>query len=95
MNEAARVTDLQQCPMCDGTKPHEGGANVDGAATVRIGGLPAAVVGSMCRCLSPKTASIVTGSATVRICGRPAARRGDSTDHGGTIRSGCPIVRLG
>jgi len=95
MNEAARVADLQQCPLCDGTKSHMGGAIVDGAVTVRIGGLPAALVGSVCMCLSPKTATVATGSATVRICGRPAARRGDSTDHGGTIRTGCPTVRLG
>ena len=52
MLPAARVTDLHVCPMqTPGIVPipHVGGPIVGpGAATVLIGGLPAAVEGDMC-----------------------------------------------
>jgi uncharacterized Zn-binding protein involved in type VI secretion len=95
MSPVARMTDIHTCPMCDGAKPHVGGAILDGTPTVRVGGLPVATVGSACSCLSPKTATIITGSGNVRVCGKPAVRQGDSTDHAGTVRTGFLTVRVG
>lgn len=92
---AARVTDPHLCPMFDGPKPHVGGPIVGpGAATVLIGGLPAAVVGDSCVCAGPPDA-IVAGSSTVLIAGMPAARMGDACAHGGSIVMGLPTVNLG
>lgn len=64
------------------------------AATVIIGGLPAARVGDSAICVGP-TDTIATGSASVLIEGRLAARVGDTTAHGGTILCGCPTVLIG
>ena len=92
---AARVTDMHVCPMVTGTVLHVGGPVLPpGAATVLIGGMPAACVGDMCVCTGPPD-SIIMGSATVLIGGKPAARMGDSTAHGGTIVIGCPTVLIG
>jgi len=92
---AARVSDMHVCPMFNGPSPHVGGPVLPpGAATVLIGGLPAACVGDMCTCAGPPD-SIVAGSGTVLIGGKPAARMGDSTAHGGTIVIGCPTVIIG
>jgi uncharacterized Zn-binding protein involved in type VI secretion len=62
--------------------------------TVLIGGMPAAVVGTMAVCLGPPN-SIVQGSTTVLIGGMPAARLGDAMAHGGQIVSGCFTVMIG
>lgn len=95
MPPAARVGDLHTCPMSDGPKPHVGGpVTGPGAATVMIGGMPAAVVGDMCTCVGPPD-TIAAGSATVMIGGKPAARMGDSTAHGGVITVGSPTVMIG
>lgn len=95
MPMAARVTDMHVCPMVTGTVPHVGGPITGpGAASVLIGGMPAAVVGDMASCSGPPDV-IVIGSATVLIAGKPAARMGDSTAHGGTITLGCPTVMIG
>jgi uncharacterized Zn-binding protein involved in type VI secretion len=95
MPMAARVTDLHVCPMSDGPKPHVGGPIVGpGAATVLIGGMPAAVMGDACICVGPPD-SIILGSATVLIGGKPAARMGDSCAHGGTIVAGFAQVMIG
>jgi len=96
MPSAARITDLHTCPMVNpGGVPHVGGPVVGpGAATVIIGGMPAAVVGDMLVCVGPPD-SIVKGSATVLIGGRPAARQGDLTAHGGVIVAGHPTVQIG
>jgi uncharacterized Zn-binding protein involved in type VI secretion len=95
---AARVGDLHLCPMMTPAVvpiPHVGGPILPpGTPTVFIGGMPAAVVGSMCLCVGPPD-SIVMGSATVLIGGMPAARLGDSTAHGGTITLGCFTVLIG
>ena len=95
---AARLTDMHVCPMSvPGTPPipHVGGPIIGpGAATVLIGGMPAAGVGDMLVCIGPPD-SIVTGSATLFITGKPAARMGDSTAHGGSIVAGCPTVLIG
>lgn len=92
---AARINDMHVCPMVTGTVPHVGGPILPpGSPTVLIGGMPAAVVGSMCVCTGPPD-SIVMGSTTVLIGGQPAARMGDSTAHGGTIIAGLPTVLIG
>jgi uncharacterized Zn-binding protein involved in type VI secretion len=93
---AARVSDMHTCPMVNpGGVPHVGGPVIPpGEPTVLIGGIPAAVVSSMCTCTGPPD-SIVKGSATVIIGGKPAARVGDTTAHGGTITVGCPTVMFG
>lgn len=87
---------MHTCPMVDpGPKPHVGGPVVGpGAATVLIGGQPAAVVGDMCTCVGPPD-TIVKGSATVLIGGKPAARMGDMTAHAGVIVAGQPTVMIG
>ena len=98
MLPAARLTDMHVCPMVTpGTPPipHVGGPVVGpGAATVLIGGMPAAVMGDMCVCVGPPD-TIAKGSATVLIGGKPAARMGDMTAHGGSIVAGCPTVLIG
>jgi uncharacterized Zn-binding protein involved in type VI secretion len=99
MPAAARLTDLHTCPMQTPAGPvqipHVGGPITGpGAATVLIGGLPAACVGDSCVCVGPPD-TIVKGSATVLIGGKPAARMGDSTAHGGTIAVGFPTVQIG
>lgn len=95
MPPAARLTDPHVCPMVTGIVPHVGGPIVGpGAATVLIGGMPAAVMGDSVTCVGPPD-TIVKGSATVMIMNKPAARLGDSTAHGGTIVMGCPTVMIG
>jgi len=102
MPPAARLTDPHACPQqTPGTPPvpHVGAPIIGpGAGTVLIGGLPAAVVGSMAGCTAPPPANfdaITQGSATVLIGGLPAARAGDATAHGGSITAGCPTVIIG
>lgn len=92
---AARVSDMHVCPMVTGVVPHVGGPILPpGAATVLIGGLPAARVGDMATCVGPPDV-IVLGSMTVLIMGQPAARMGDMTAHGGNIVLGLPTVLIG
>jgi uncharacterized Zn-binding protein involved in type VI secretion len=75
--------------------PHVGGPIMGpGAPTVLIGGLPAAILGTIATCVGPPDA-IIKGSSTVLIMGLPAARLGDSTAHGGSIVAGCPTVLIG
>ena len=95
MPPAARLTDMQTCPMVTGVVPHVGGPIVGpGEATVLIAKMPAAVVGDNCICVGPP-ATIAKGSATVMIGGKPAARMGDTTSHGGSIVVGAPTVIIG
>jgi len=95
MPPAARMTDFQTCPMLDGPVPHVGGILSDPvAATVMIGGLPAAFIGTLGICEGPPT-TVISGSATVMVENMPAARMGDSTDHGGLITTGCETVMIG
>jgi uncharacterized Zn-binding protein involved in type VI secretion len=95
---AARITDLQTCPMATPALPpipHVGGPIIGpGVPTVLIANLPAAVIGDSCVCVGPPS-TIIKGSATVMIGGKPAARMGDATSHGGTIVLGCPTVMIG
>jgi uncharacterized Zn-binding protein involved in type VI secretion len=65
---AARVGDLQVCPMVDGVKPHVGGPiSGPGSITVLIGGLPAARLGDMTVCVGPPGAIVGPGCPTVLI----------------------------
>ena len=94
MPPAARVTDLHVCPAVTGVVPHVGGPILPpGAATVLIGGLPAARVGDMATCVGPPS-TIILGSFKVMIGKKPAARMGDTTAHGGKITLGCPTVLI-
>lgn len=95
MPPAARLTDMQTCPMVTVLVPHVGGPIIGpGEPTVLIAKLPAAVMGDNCVCVGPPS-SIVKGSATVMIGGKPAARMGDQTAHGGVIVVGAPTVMIG
>jgi uncharacterized Zn-binding protein involved in type VI secretion len=94
MPPAARIGDMHTCPMFDGPKPHVGGPVAQGVPTVIVGGMPAAVVGSICTCAGPPDA-VAMGSTTVLIGGQPAARLGDQTVHGGVITVGLPTVIIG
>jgi uncharacterized Zn-binding protein involved in type VI secretion len=82
--------------MVSGVVPHVGGPLLPpGAPTVLIGGLPAAVLGTLATCAGGP-ATVILGSMTVLIGGQPAARVGDSTAHGGAIvPPGCPTVIIG
>lgn len=94
MPPAARVLDTHVCPMVTGVVPHVGGPIATGSPTVLIGGMPAAIAGSVCVCVGPPD-SITMGSGSVLIGGMPAARAGDITAHGGSIVVGCPTVIIG
>lgn len=95
MPSAARMGDMHTCPMSDGPKPHVGGPILGpGAATVLIGGQPAAIMGDSATCTGPPD-SLTKGSATVTITGKPAVRMGDMTSHGGVVTVGCPTVIIG
>ena len=98
MPPAARLTDMQTCPMVTPGLPpipHVGGPVVGpGVPNVLIGKLPASVVGDMATCVGPPD-TIVKGSATVTISGRPAVRVGDTTAHGGAVVLGCLNVMIG
>lgn len=91
---AARITDMHVCPLVNGVVPHVGGPITLGAATVLIGGLPAARVTDMATCVGPPD-TIILGSLTVLIENLPAARMGDQTAHGGTIVAGNLQVLIG
>jgi len=70
---AARVGDMQTCPMQDPMpppsppKPHVGGPIAMGSATVMIGKMPAARVGDTVTCASPVPNTIAMGCPTVII----------------------------
>lgn len=101
---AARLGDnvLQTAPHCHAPihpaelampMPHPAAplAIVDGVATVRIGGQPAAVVGgqtapcSLASCVPGGPGLLAKGSGTVRIGKRPAVRVGDATTHASCV----------
>lgn len=95
MPPAARITDMQTCPMVTGIVPHVGGPIIGpGVPTVLICGLPAAVVSDSATCVGPPS-TLVKGSATVMIGGKPSVRIGDTTSHGGSVVMGAPTVIVG
>jgi len=96
MPPAARVGDMHTCPLVNpGGVPHVGGPiSGPGAATVLIGGMPAAKATDIAVCAGPPDV-LVPGSSTVLIGGMPAVRQGDTTAHGGTVMVGLPTVVIG
>ncbi len=79
---------------------HPGMITGPGVPTVRIKGLPAAVVGDQHTCAFPVPPghapnAIASGSARVRIKGRWAARVGDPCACGAKIEVGIPTVNIG
>jgi len=88
MLPAARVTDMIVSTATTGAPAP---ILPPGAATVLIGGLPAARMGDTCG-----VDAIVKGSATVLIGGLPAARITDLTAVGGAVMPpGAPTVLIG
>jgi uncharacterized Zn-binding protein involved in type VI secretion len=89
---AARVGDVTN---------HGGVVVGPGAATVLIGGMPAAVMTDMHACAlppaghQPTSSPFVIGSTTVMIGGIPAVRVGDSCGCGASAVVGCPTVSVG
>jgi uncharacterized Zn-binding protein involved in type VI secretion len=64
---AARVGDLQVCPLADGPKPHGGGVIGAGCPNVLIGGMPAARVGDPTICVGPTGTVAPPGCPNVLI----------------------------
>jgi uncharacterized Zn-binding protein involved in type VI secretion len=99
MPEAARVfVDSTECPLeTPGTPPtpHEGGPILGpGAPTVTIGYSPAALETEVVVCIGAPDA-LGPGATTVLICDLSPARKGDLTEHGAEITSGCMTVKIG
>ncbi|WNG29416.1 type VI secretion protein [Cystobacter fuscus] len=97
MPPAARVGDLQSCPLVNpGPVPHIGGPVSTGEDTVIIEGQPAARVGdpALCTGVGSETA-LGSGSPTVIIGRQKAARLGDTSCHGGKIVTGAATVFIG
>lgn len=92
MSAAARVGD---------TTIHGGTIIGPGAATVLIGGMPAAVATDNHVCPIPPNTGHLTnsifpsGSATVLIAGKPAIRTTDTCLCGAMAAAGCPTVIIG
>lgn len=92
MPPAARVGDVST---------HGGVITGPGAATVLIGGMPAAVVGDTHTCSLPPSGHQPTvspfpiGSATVLVAGRFALRTTDACLCGAMAAVGAPTVMLG
>lgn len=92
MPAAARVGD---------TTNHGGTITGPGAATVLIGGMPAAVAGDMHVCILPPVSHQPTvspfpmGSATVLFGGKPALRTTDACICGAMAVVGAPTVMIG
>jgi uncharacterized Zn-binding protein involved in type VI secretion len=91
MATAARVGDMTN---------HGGTVTGPGAATVTIGGQPAAVAGDMHSCplgsnAHPPASPFPMGSSSVRIGGVPALRTSDACGCGATPAVGLPSVTIG
>jgi uncharacterized Zn-binding protein involved in type VI secretion len=79
---------------------HPGTITGPGVLTVLIGGMPAAVVGTMHTCAFPPPpphppTPVAKGSTTVYIGGRFAARVGDTAACGAPIIAGEMTVQIG
>lgn len=88
--------------VCVGDTSTHGGTIVGpGAATVLIGGKPAAVAGDMHVCSlppqghQPTVSAFPSGSATVLFAGKPALRTTDACACGAMAAVGQPTVSLG
>jgi uncharacterized Zn-binding protein involved in type VI secretion len=92
---AARVTDMQTCPMVTGIVPHVGGPITLGCFTVLVSAMPQARITDMHTCVGPPGV-MALGSFTVLVGGMPASRVGDATAHGGVVVGpGAPTVLIG
>ncbi len=92
---AARIGDMQVCPMVTGIVPHVGGPITLGVPTVLTLSMPQATIGDMHQCVGPPGA-MALGSFTVLVSGQPASRMGDVTAHGGSVVGpGAPTVLIG
>ncbi len=82
---------------------HGGVVTGPGAATVLIGGMPAAVMGDLHTCAIVSTlvtphipsSPFLIGSTTVLICGKPAIRVTDVCLCGANAAVGCSTVVIG
>jgi uncharacterized Zn-binding protein involved in type VI secretion len=88
--------------VCVGDTSTHGGTIVGpGAATVLIGGKPAAVAGDMHICSlppqghQPTASAFPSGSATVLFGGKPALRTTDTCACGAMAAVGQPTVSIG
>lgn len=96
MLPAARLTDMHTCPMWTAVVPHIGGPiGGPGAATILIGGMPAATMGTTTVCVGPPD-STMASAVNVLAANKPICRLTDLTSHGGVIVGpGCPTVLIG
>ena len=92
MAAGARVGDITN---------HGGTIAGPGCMTVKIGGMPAAVLGDNHICVIPPNTGHITsspfpmGSSTVMIGGKPAIRTTDTCICGAMSAVGCPTVQIG
>ena len=82
------------CPEKCGGVPHVGGPITGGHDSVKINGVPVALVGDDCAC-SCATDTITTGSSLFTINGIPVAIVGSKTAHGGVVVDGDASVMIG
>jgi uncharacterized Zn-binding protein involved in type VI secretion len=91
---AAFMGSLHVCPSVTVIVPHVGGPVIGTAATVLVGGPPAATIGDISVCVGPPDAVAAT-SVTVMAQGKPMARMTDPCGHGGKIMLGMPTIIVG
>lgn len=88
---------MHVCPKVDpGPKPHVGGPVVNaGQSHVKYNGIPWAVEGGNCICTGmPGPDKHQKGSSKVKINGKGVMRIGDTTQHGGKIVTGIPLINV-
>lgn len=86
---AARLFEVNGCPV------HGLGKAYEGAANVHVNGRWSVRGSDKCACPGGPDDVVVTGAATVHINGRPAARLTSKTMHGGGPIPGSPNVLIG
>ena len=91
---AAFMGSMHVCPSVTVIVPHVGGPIIGTAATVLVGGPPAAVIGDKGVCVGPPD-TVAAASGTVMAGGKPMARMGDPCAHGGKIVLGNPTILVG
>ncbi len=94
MPEAARLTDMHECPRLDPI-PHVGGPVLAGSPDILIEDLPAARATDPTECAAESPDRIAQGSGTVVFNDLLASRVDDKTEHAGTIIVGSPTVEIG
>lgn len=89
MPVVARLLDLSRCPA------HVGGVIITADPSVIVCFRPVARKGDKILCLDGSIDEILEGEETVIIGGQPVALKGDPTQHGGLLLTGCPRVFSG